>query len=231
MINKHKKIRTKKQWSFYFKENFFKLNPYSFSNLNSRKWEKLKIRFFKHYWRIAGKTAPKKFKTRIRRFKTYYKISLKNKHKFKLYFKIKTEKKFKKLLRTTFKYKKKSDAFYGKLQRRLDIFLMNCLFFKDLETARIFIKNGAILINGQPVKQSNYFVRNIDIVGVLSHFHLYIYNNIKKSISEGKLLKTNNEINFRTLEVVPCGFLKKDQINLIVGSPMALDLIQKSYKR
>lgn len=132
MIKQHRKIRTKKQWSYYFKENFLALNPYTFSNLNSRKWEKLKIRFFKQYWRLKQKNITQKNKTQqqsvslkgqdsvnqsqklqksrkvhnIRRFRTYYKVSLKNKHKFKVFFNIKTEKKFKNFLRTSFKYKK-----------------------------------------------------------------------------------------------------------------------------
>lgn len=253
MIKQHRKIRTKKQWSYYFKENFLALNPYTFSNLNSRKWEKLKIRFFKQYWRLKQKNIvlknnnkqirkkeqlvrreQKKQKTaKIRRFKTYYKISLKNKHKFKVFFNIKTEKKFKNFLRASFKYKKKSDAFYGKLQRRLDVFLVNSLFFTNLESARIFIKNGAILVNGVPITKIDYIIRNIDIVGIIPQFHIYIYNNLKNAILNGKKLKKTNEINLRTLEVIPCGIKSKDDTSLekLIQSPIALDLIQKAYKR
>ena len=253
MVKKHRKIRTKKQWSYYFKENFLALNPYTFSNLNSRKWEKLKIRFFKQYWRLNGvgargrntvkksenirKYAKKSVSTKqqIRRFKTYYKVSLKNKHKFKVFFNIKTEKKFKNFLRTSFKYKKKSDAFYNKLERRLDIFLVNSLFFNNLESARIFIKNGAVLVNGVPITRIDYLIRNIDIVGIIPQFHVYIYNNLKNSILMGKKFKKTNEINLRTLEVIPCG--QKNQtkgstsLENLISSPIAFNLIQKSYKR
>lgn len=241
MIKNRRKIRTKKQWSYYFKENFLALNPYTFSNLNSRKWEKLKTRFFKQYWRLKKRNEIRKntshkslnsIKTgaKIRRFRTYYKISLKNKHKFKVFFGIKTEKKFKNFLRTSFKYKKKSDAFYGKLQRRLDIFLVNSLFFTNLESARIFIKNGAILVNGIPITKIDYIIRNIDIVGVIPQFHLYVYNNLKNAILKGKKFKKTNEINLRTLELIPCGKKYETLLNLN-QTTIAFDLIQKSYKR
>lgn len=223
VLSSNRKTRTKKQWSYYFRENFFWKNPTSFLINKGKKWRFLNQRFLKNFWRKKklGRKRPY-----LRRLKTYFKQSLKNKHKFKLYFAIKNEKKLKFFLRQSIKLKRPEIGFYALLQRRLDYILVRSNMVPHLKIARAFIKNGFIFVNDKVILKPEYVVKNIDAVRVDFYFKNYVYNNLLKKC---KKQRKNIEINLFTLEFMPYGFLKKRP--LVIRSNIALELVRRAYLR
>ena len=111
--------RSKIQWMFYLKENFWDL-PKNSKLLQKKYWETPKIssqqnkaafqKFTKKKWADLINQFSRKnkesysiiLKKRLLKKRRYFKTMLQQKHSFKLLYENKKEKKYKKLLRTSF---------------------------------------------------------------------------------------------------------------------------------
>lgn len=228
ILDRKREVRTRKQWTFYFKENFFRKNPRVFLKNSKRKWRFLKQRFFNQ---VKNGKRFRRRKFRLRRLRPFFKLTLRNKHKFKIYYGLKTEKKFKKFIRLSLNLKREEVAFYAIIQRRLDTLLVSSGMLPNIYIARVFIRNKHIFVNDRIETKAGYIVKNMEVVRVSEFFKKFVYKNLSRKYKKRKCLKKqkNIELNLNTLELSPYGFIKGKKKAL--KSKIALDLIRRSYRR
>jgi len=166
----------------------------------------------------------------IRRKNFLYNNKLLAKQKMKAFYGCSKEYQFKNFFNKRNKYKSSVFGFQIALERRLASILFRLGFVKTIYQARQWILYGKIYINNQKITQTNYIIKNGDLITIHPSIQKYVYLNVlhfNKNKTILKIFPKYLAVNYNTLQAI---FIKEPLIKeIIYPTYIDFNLIQDYY--